>query len=437
MRHVLACRLVLRMRQHNASIVLQRIVRGCLAIKFVVELKRTNAIHERIKHIKAKKVQIAYANHLRHIAAVKICSFLWCKKASYRMFLRKAIKQYAFGWKARTAYHSELGNLCKIEIQRHALETSHVQDVVQQKIHAFELYLTTASGKEEVRQATTNLKLQIQHEENHLKAMRLSSDKHKEAEAKLVFNRFDFDGSGSMDAHEIQLLFEELGIVLTSHELKDTMEQLDTDGDGEIDFNEFFVWYHESEINHSRQKHQDNKTKTLLAFKKIGMSGKKALENMAHVGGVSKLAHRKLLFNESKKAHHDATVAYRVTSSPNFECKECLCAFGRYLNYWKHTHYTCTIAREGEDSNAEDLRLALENAHVQQVCEMAESEFMDHISSKFGKNCIKNEIKRLAVLEAAVPQDPISKATYAFETYDLDGSGSIDRYVFGLTVVAF
>ena len=60
-----------------------------------------------------------------------------------------------------------------------------------------------------------------------------------------AFSLFDHDGSGSIDKNELNQLLMELNVVLTENELEDLITKLDEDKSGDIDFDEFYVWYEE------------------------------------------------------------------------------------------------------------------------------------------------------------------------------------------------
>jgi Ca2+-binding EF-hand superfamily protein len=54
-----------------------------------------------------------------------------------------------------------------------------------------------------------------------------------------AFAVFDTDGSGSIDRKELKRLMKKLGQALTEAELDAMMEEVDSNGDGEISFEEF------------------------------------------------------------------------------------------------------------------------------------------------------------------------------------------------------
>mmetsp|Transcript_29922 Transcript_29922/g.88973 ORF Transcript_29922/g.88973 Transcript_29922/m.88973 type:complete len:112 (-) Transcript_29922:688-1023(-) len=54
-----------------------------------------------------------------------------------------------------------------------------------------------------------------------------------------AFAVFDEDGSGSTSKAEVKEIMEKFGQKLTEAELTQVMKEVDTDGDGQIDFEEF------------------------------------------------------------------------------------------------------------------------------------------------------------------------------------------------------
>mmetsp|Transcript_25735 Transcript_25735/g.43138 ORF Transcript_25735/g.43138 Transcript_25735/m.43138 type:complete len:169 (+) Transcript_25735:220-726(+) len=54
-----------------------------------------------------------------------------------------------------------------------------------------------------------------------------------------VFNLVDSDGSGSIELSEVQQLMSLLGLYPSIHELAAMIKEIDTDGNGEVDFEEF------------------------------------------------------------------------------------------------------------------------------------------------------------------------------------------------------
>lgn len=72
--------------------------------------------------------------------------------------------------------------------------------------------------------------------------MRMRADDRREDPDEALqdaFNIFDADGSGSIDRNEVRLLMKRLAQTLKDEEIDAIMEEVDTDGDGQISFTEF------------------------------------------------------------------------------------------------------------------------------------------------------------------------------------------------------
>ena len=60
---------------------------------------------------------------------------------------------------------------------------------------------------------------------------------------KQLFNKFDKDGGGALDREEICALAKGIGHKLTPKELDAAMKEMDEDGEGDVDFVEFYAWW--------------------------------------------------------------------------------------------------------------------------------------------------------------------------------------------------
>eukprot|EP01083_Nonionella_stella_P106859 308800_1 len=63
----------------------------------------------------------------------------------------------------------------------------------------------------------------------------------KEDDMKEIFDEFDVDGGGSIDADELQDALTKMGINKTMDEVNELIEEIDEDENGEVDFDEFKV----------------------------------------------------------------------------------------------------------------------------------------------------------------------------------------------------
>ena len=69
------------------------------------------------------------------------------------------------------------------------------------------------------------------------------TDDESRARALEAFNTIDVDGGGTIDAGELSVLAERMGLGLSEAELANAVKEMDADNSGEIDFEEFFRWY--------------------------------------------------------------------------------------------------------------------------------------------------------------------------------------------------
>lgn len=66
---------------------------------------------------------------------------------------------------------------------------------------------------------------------------------HRRSSAAKLFQKYDADRSGSIEVREFPGLYSELkALQLTNHSCEKAMEDMDADGDGKIEFDEFVAW---------------------------------------------------------------------------------------------------------------------------------------------------------------------------------------------------
>lgn len=58
-------------------------------------------------------------------------------------------------------------------------------------------------------------------------------------EIKSAFELFDKDGSNSIDANEMRSAMRALGVKMNKQQIKELMDEIDVDGNGSLDFDEF------------------------------------------------------------------------------------------------------------------------------------------------------------------------------------------------------
>merc|ERR1712228_1062678 len=130
------------------------------------------------------------------------------------------------------------------------IENEHKE---QDKVSVFdkfdELNLKISEAQKEEKKWSVNVE--------HVQSGKMSDD-----EMKSVFDEFDEDGGGSIDAQELQNAMKKMGQTLSMDEVNDLILEIDANGDGEVDFDEFkvmatkgwFVKAFESKLVESLQK---------------------------------------------------------------------------------------------------------------------------------------------------------------------------------------
>lgn len=57
--------------------------------------------------------------------------------------------------------------------------------------------------------------------------------------AKVTFHKFDTNHNGAIDIRELRAIMKSMRVMLNDEELSQIMKEVDTDGSGEIDWEEF------------------------------------------------------------------------------------------------------------------------------------------------------------------------------------------------------
>eukprot|EP00730_Choanoeca_flexa_P012308 TRINITY_DN393_c0_g1_i2.p1 TRINITY_DN393_c0_g1~~TRINITY_DN393_c0_g1_i2.p1 ORF type:complete len:169 (+),score=51.15 TRINITY_DN393_c0_g1_i2:46-552(+) len=61
--------------------------------------------------------------------------------------------------------------------------------------------------------------------------------------SKIIFNKHDKDGSGSIDASELKEIAYQLGHPMTDAQIAEGLKEIDLDGSGELNYDEFKRWW--------------------------------------------------------------------------------------------------------------------------------------------------------------------------------------------------
>ena len=122
------------------------------------------------------------------------------------------------------------------------------------------------------------------------------------AQLRELFDDIDADGSGSLDRDEILQLAMRLGKRLSATELDGAMKEMDTDGDEEVSFDEFRVWWERYGSKRRGFAFQDSKDQLSEKMERRSILGSEADEDFQKTGGESsRFRHRQRLKQQLTK----------------------------------------------------------------------------------------------------------------------------------------
>ena len=83
-----------------------------------------------------------------------------------------------------------------------------------------------------------------------------ASDGYKQKYVRETFETFDVDGGGTIDPDEFRQLCRRISPTMTDEDVAEALEVIDEDGDGEITFAEFEVWWNGDYASELREAHE-------------------------------------------------------------------------------------------------------------------------------------------------------------------------------------
>ena len=138
-------------------------------------------------------------------------------------------------------------------------------------------------------------------EQGELNAQAMSADSEM---VRSTWDHIDADHSGHLCEDEIRLLFGELGMELAEKEFDEALAELDVDGDGEIDYQEFAAWWkvHEQKDSHADLGKKSKKMRDTWEAVDLDGSGSLSKEEVRTMFDMmdKKLSNKK--FNKAFKA---------------------------------------------------------------------------------------------------------------------------------------
>ena len=138
------------------------------------------------------------------------------------------------------ALFRSIGAVAAAEEERALRETRAVEAWVVSKMEAELQLWKKPKGWAKVRRKRKELAKARKKERGVVKFM--TAEQKRRRRVAQLFNYYDVDGSGMIDRRELGLILSSLGARASSSELDFYMMQIDADGSGEIDMDEFYNW---------------------------------------------------------------------------------------------------------------------------------------------------------------------------------------------------
>jgi hypothetical protein len=211
------------------------------------------------------------------------------------------------------------------EQERQQEEEEIYEEAIRIEMDKLSLYLKTDAGKLHLKDSSDTIKAK-NNAFNKIKST-LSEEDILTRDATIAFELFDADGSGEIDIDELNNMLMELAIPMERQELENLFNEMDEDGGGSIDFNEFLGWY-----TGSGGKSEGGVAN--MIFKQILRARSLVME----LTGVTlaKRAERDVLRQCTTWVSRDTQAMYRLQHPPKFSCCQCHEPFVLFSDYFNH-----------------------------------------------------------------------------------------------------
>ena len=156
---------------------------------------------------------------------------------------------------------------------------------------------------------------------------------------------FDADASGTINQEEMRNCIDELCIPMDDDELAKVMDEVDEDGSGEVEFEEFYSWY------------KDNSEGAKKGKMMSGMALKfaKAMRNY-NGESVREEAKRLILANAEREATEKSRKVFRLSRPPRFCCQVCGESFKNAVDMGIHVANGKTIHKKWKEETEATLK---------------------------------------------------------------------------------
>ena len=265
----------------------------------------------------------------------------------------------------------------KLRVETEERRMKRENDLVNAAIHKERLRLIAffkiPGGKREVTKCVKVLKKERKVAREAYKS--LSPFMKERADVENIFKRFDADHSGSIDATEFAAMIKDLCLPLTQNEIARTMCIIDTDGNGTIEFQEFYNWYlvDSKNDNASMVAESGGLSAGTLARIRFQLRARKAWRFITG-SSIAQEARNRLLLESAQKVSRATRIKFRKQHNAPFYCPRCMRAFVFDYEVTKHDdrHPDCATTTVYDMLRREALEKEKEDGQIRALNELNE-----------------------------------------------------------------
>jgi hypothetical protein len=199
-------------------------------------------------------------------------------------------------------------------------------ETIQLELSRTRIYLNSAAGR--LHYEACKKKILAQDEEFNEQKPYLTSQEILAHDASIIFEIYDADGSGTIDKEELKFMLIDLCVPVDDLELGRLVLQLDEDGSGDIDFEEFIDWYSNGGNDGG------NSSVSGLMFKQLLKARRVVLELSGEL--LKRRTERAVLRQCCSWLSNETKSMFRMTHAPKYNCCRCLEPFVLFTDYLRH-----------------------------------------------------------------------------------------------------
>lgn len=228
-------------------------------------------------------------------------------------------------------------------------EVSHLVGALDEAARRLAIAKAEEEAEAEAAARTANKGSKTRKAVDHSKIVVVPEEMTKRKNIYEIYRKFDADGSGGMDQNELKVLLDELKVPMTAEELEALFDELDEDGGGEIEFEEFYNWF-----QREAEKQRKKRPTGIVGIIKSAVQPSDVFDGFKRL--VLEVEARNLAMDQAvHRAQEDARREYRVAHPPRYACPDLHCAQAFATKRLLDLHVAATEEHEAARRERDDL----------------------------------------------------------------------------------